>query len=200
MKVHYLGLKPYLAIWEQMKQFTAQRNERTEDQIWILEHPAVYTQGQAGKTEHIIKFNQIPVVKSDRGGQVTYHGPGQLIIYFLMDINRRQLGVRNLVSQLEQLIITFLANYQIIAATKPGAPGVYVAENKIASIGLRIKNGCTYHGMSLNVAMNLSPFNDINPCGFSGLKMTQMSDYKPDIQLDEVAPLLVNMILKQFKN
>lgn len=200
MKVRYLGLKPYLAIWEQMKQFTAQRNERTEDEIWILEHPAVYTQGQAGKTEHIIKFNQIPVVKSNRGGQVTYHGPGQLIIYFLMDINRRQLGVRNLVSQLEQLIITFLANYQIIAATKPGAPGVYVAENKIASIGLRIKNGCTYHGMSLNVAMNLSPFNDINPCGFSGLKMTQMSDYKPDIQLDEVAPLLVNMILKQFKN
>lgn len=187
MMIRYLGLQPYEFVWESMKQFTQQRDATTPDELWLLEHPAVYTQGQAGRPEHLLHPKNIPVIQSDRGGQITYHGPGQLVAYVLMDINRRQLSIRRLVSQLEQLLIQLLTDYKIQAQTLCGAPGVYVENKKIASIGLRVKRGCTYHGIALNVAMDLSPFSGINPCGFKQLEMTQISVYQPDIQLDEVA-------------
>ena len=169
-----------------MKDFTTQRNEETIDELWLLEHSPVYTQGQAGKAEHIRQHNDIPIIQSDRGGQITYHGPGQIIGYVLMDIRRKNLGIRTLVQQIEQLLIAVLDNYKIKATVHPGAPGVYVDDKKIASIGLRVKQGCTYHGFALNVNMDLTPFNDINPCGFNTLKMTQMSDYIKGIRLNDV--------------
>lgn len=194
--IRKLGLQPYQGIWQQMKEFTAQRNEETIDELWLLEHQPVYTQGQAGKAEHIRQQNNIPIIHSDRGGQVTYHGPGQLIAYLLMDIRRKNLGIRTLVRHIEQLIIDVLAEYNIEAIVKSGAPGVYVDDKKIASIGLRVKQGCTYHGFALNVNMDLNPFNDINPCGFETLKMTQISDYIKDAQLSDVS----NKIEKAFND
>ena|SRR3990167_3079947 len=191
-----LGLQPYLSVWQKMKEFTAQRNEETIDELWLLEHLPVYTQGIAGKAEHIRQHNSIPLIHSDRGGQITYHGPGQLIAYLLMDIGRQNIGIRTLVRHIEQLVIAVLADYKITAHVHCGAPGVYVNEKKIASIGLRVKQGCTYHGLALNVNMDLSPFNDINPCGFETLKMTQMSDYIKDIQLSDVA----NKLEKAFND
>ena len=190
MITKHLGIQPYLPVWESMKTFTTQRTQETFDELWLLEHFPVYTQGQAGKPEHILKANTIPIIQSDRGGQITYHGPGQLIAYVLMDISRRHLGVRTLVQQIEHLIIAVLNDYGIAASVHPGAPGVYVDDKKIASIGLRVRQGCTYHGLSLNVNMDLTPFNDINPCGFEALKMAQLSDYIPDIQLTDVAKKL----------
>src|SRR5690606_5329214 len=139
--------------------------------LWLLEHPPVYTQGQAGKPEHLLNPNAIPVIQSDRGGQITYHGPGQLVAYLLLDIRRRNMGIRTLVGVLEAILINLLQEYHITAATRCGAPGVYVQDKKIASIGLRVKNGCTYHGIALNVDMDLLPFHDINPCGFAKLEM-----------------------------
>lgn len=194
------GLQQYLDVWEQMKAFTAQRNEETPDEFWLLQHPSIYTQGQAGKPEHLINPKNIPVIQSDRGGQVTYHGPGQLVAYALLDIKRRNMGIRTLVSQLEEMLIALLSLYKIHASIKCGAPGVYVDDKKIASIGLRVKNGCTYHGIALNVAMDLSPFKGINPCGFSQLEMTQMSAFIPDIRFDEVAQQMTGLLLHQFGN
>lgn len=199
MIIKNLGIQPYTDVWEQMKTFTSQRDEHTADELWLLQHPAVYTQGQAGKMEHVLQQNDIPIVQSDRGGQITYHGPGQLIGYVLMDIKRRNLGVRTLVQQLERLLINILAQYNIPAEIQCGAPGVYVHGQKIASIGLRVKQGCTYHGFALNVAMDLAPFNDINPCGFSHLKMTQMSDYIKDISLSTVATELEKAFTDFFR-
>ena len=190
MKTKYLGIQPYLPIWQEMQAFTTQRTQNTVDELWLLEHFPVYTQGQAGKPEHILKTNTIPIIQSDRGGQITYHGPGQLIAYVLMDIGRKNLGVRTLVQQIEQVLIAVLSDYGITANVRPGAPGVYVEDKKIASIGLRVRQGCTYHGLSLNVNMDLTPFNDINPCGFESLKMAQLSDYIPDIELADVAKKL----------
>lgn len=181
-----------------MKEFTQQRSEATPDECWLLEHPAVYTLGQAGKKEHLLQTNDIAVVQSDRGGQVTYHGPGQLIAYTLFDLRRRQIGIRTLVTQLEQVIIELLASYNIPAAAKAHAPGVYVAEKKIASLGLRVKNGCTYHGLALNVAMDLSPFAGINPCGVKQLGMTQMHSFVATITLAEAANHLTTIMAKQF--
>lgn len=195
----YLGQQPYLETWEQMKQFTSSRNEATADELWLLEHPPVYTQGQAGKAEHILNRNAIPIVQSDRGGQVTYHGPGQLVAYVLMDIRRRNLGIRTLVCHLETLLIAVLQEYGISAETRCGAPGVYVDNKKIASIGLRVKNGCTYHGIALNVAMDLAPFNAINPCGFSQLEMTQVSDYSIYPTVAETAEKFKHLFLRQFE-
>ncbi len=186
LNIRYRGLEDYTSSWNAMKQFTLTRTPETIDELWLLEHPAVYTQGQAGKPEHILKPNPIPIVQSDRGGQITYHGPGQLIAYVLMDIHRRQLGVRSLVGLLENIIIDVLQTYQIIAHKQQGAPGVYVDNQKIASIGLRVKNGCTYHGVALNINMDLAPFLDINPCGFSKLHITQMSSFVPMIQFSDV--------------
>ncbi|MFI4919935.1 MAG: lipoyl(octanoyl) transferase LipB [Legionellales bacterium] len=198
MIIRKLGLQPYDEVWQQMKEFTANRNEHTPDELWLLEHLSVYTQGQAGKPEHVLNCNSIPIIQSDRGGQVTYHGPGQLIAYVLMDINRKNLGVRVLVTQLERILIQVLAQYQIEAQIHCGAPGVYVAEKKIASIGLRVKNGCTYHGIALNVNMDLNPFLGINPCGFSKMEMTQISHFHPNIELEEVSQHFVRDFLNQF--
>ncbi|STX42397.1 lipoyl(octanoyl) transferase [Legionella donaldsonii] len=200
INIRNLGLQPYLTVWDKMKSFTSVRNESTIDELWLLEHWPVYTQGQAGKAEHILNPNDIPIVQSDRGGQVTYHGPGQLVAYVLMDIRRRHLGIRNLVSQLEQILINLLANYQIPGSIRCGAPGVYVEDKKIASIGLRVKNGCTYHGISLNVAMDLAPFQSINPCGFAKLKMAQISDYVPDVSVAGASKLFTEAFLTQFEH
>jgi lipoyl(octanoyl) transferase len=199
MKIHQLGMQDYTDVWSDMKEFTAARHEKTPDELWFLEHFPVYTQGQAGKAEHILNKNSIQIVQSDRGGQVTYHGPGQLIAYVLMDIRRRNLGIRTLVCTLERVLIATLADFQIVANTQCGAPGVYVEQQKIASIGLRVKNGCTYHGIALNVAMDLNPFLSINPCGFAKLAMTQMSHFQPKITLSDVSTHLEHYFLSQFK-
>lgn len=199
MKIQSLGIQEYDAVWLRMKEFTMNRDEDTPDELWLLEHYPVYTQGQAGKPEHILNSQSIKVVQSDRGGQVTYHGPGQLVAYVLMDIRRRNLGIRTMVSQLEQILVSTLAHYKIVANTQCGAPGVYVTDQKIASIGLRVKNGCTYHGIALNVAMDLSPFLGINPCGFARMEMTQISHYQPNVSIDEVSQYLEQDFLNQFK-
>jgi lipoyl(octanoyl) transferase len=181
-----------------MKDMTISRIENTEDELWLLEHFPVYTQGQAGKPEHILNPKSIEIIQSDRGGQVTYHGPGQLVAYVLMDIRRRNLGIRTLVSKLEQVLITVLKEYQIDANIRCGAPGVYVNDKKIASIGLRVKNGCTYHGIALNTNMDLTPFSGINPCGYARMEMTQISDFIPNITIDEVRKGFSEYFLKQF--
>ncbi|MDI9818222.1 MULTISPECIES: lipoyl(octanoyl) transferase LipB [unclassified Legionella] len=199
LHVRDLGMQPYLTTWNEMKEFTSLRTSNTMDELWLLEHPAVYTQGQAGKAEHILNPNSIPVIQTDRGGQVTYHGPGQLVGYVLTDIRRRNIGIRTLVCKLEQILITLLANYDIAASIRTGAPGVYVNEQKIASIGLRVKNGCTYHGIALNVAMDLTPFEGINPCGFARLKMTQMTNYVPHLEIADVSKQLAEVFLTQFE-
>jgi len=198
VRIRERGIQPYQAIWDEMKQFTTTRSKDTEDEIWMLEHNAVYTQGQAGKSEHILNSGLIPVIQTDRGGQVTYHGPGQLVAYILFDIQKRNVGVRTLVSQLEQALITTLESLNISANTQCGAPGVYVNEKKIASIGLLVKNGCTYHGIALNVSMDLTPFSGINPCGFKQLEMTQISNYVNSISMNEVRQGLSNSFLNQF--
>lgn len=176
LKIHTLGLSDYTNVWQAMQHLTEQRDETSPDEIWQVEHPPVYTLGRAGKEIHILDAANIPVIKTDRGGQVTYHGPGQLIVYILLDINRRQLGIRQLVTLLEQAMIALLNDYGITATTRLGAPGVYVADKKIGALGLRVRKGCTYHGLSFNVNMDLSPFSGINPCGYEGLGVTQLCD------------------------
>lgn len=198
MKIQRLGLQAYQPIFDAMKQFTIERNQTTQDELWLLEHPSVYTQGQAGKAEHILEPKNIPIIQSDRGGQVTYHGPGQLVAYVLMDLKRRHMGIRTLVSQLEHVLITVLKDYNIHAVTRCGAPGVYVDEKKIASIGLRVKNGCTYHGIALNVAMELEPFSRINPCGFARLEVTQIEAFMPKITVETVQESFIEYYLNQF--
>jgi len=198
LTIRHLGVQPYTTVWESMKQFTSLRDENTPDELWLLEHPPVYTQGQAGKAEHVLNTFAIPLVQTDRGGQVTYHAPGQLIAYVLMDIKRRNLGIRTLVSHLEQVLILLLADFNITAQSKCKAPGVYVDEKKIASIGLRVKNGCTYHGIALNVNMDLTPFSGINPCGFAALQMTQLSVFDNRITLDDVSKKFVQKFLTLF--
>ena len=171
-----LGVVDYTETWQRMQQFTDNRDESTVDEIWLLEHPPVFTQGQAGKEEHLLFPGDIPVVKVDRGGQVTYHGPGQLVAYVLLDVKRRKIGVRELVTMIEQVIVGALAAHAVNAYARPDAPGVYVNEAKVASLGLRVRKGCTFHGLALNVAMDLSPFSRINPCGYAGMRMVQSSD------------------------
>ena len=179
-----LGLADYEPVLEAMRELTDTRNENTPDQLWLLQHPRVFTQGQAGKAEHVLAPGDIPVIQVDRGGQVTYHGPGQWVIYLMVDLKRRKLGVRDLVTLIEQSIVTLLAEYGIEAAPKPEAPGVYVDGDKIASLGLRVRRGCSYHGLSLNVDMDLEPFQRINPCGYEGLQVTSMARLLPDVELD----------------
>lgn len=174
--VRKLGLVDYLATWEKMETFTRSRDANSGDELWLLQHPPVFTQGVAGKAEHLLRSGNIPVVQSNRGGQVTYHGPGQIVAYVLLDIRRKALGVRQLVSLLEDSIIELLASWQIKAYAKPKAPGVYVDDAKVAALGLRISKGRSYHGLSLNVAMDLKPYSDINPCGYQGLRVTQLKD------------------------
>lgn len=171
-----LGTVDYESTWSAMNAFTLGRDENQEDECWFLQHNPVFTLGQAGKPEHILNPHQIPVVNTDRGGQVTYHGPGQLVVYLLVDIKRRKIGIRQLVDLIENSIIELLDGYGIVAATRKGAPGVYVDEKKIAALGLRIKQGCSYHGLSLNVDMDLEPFSYINPCGYPGMGVTQLRE------------------------
>ena len=199
MKTVSLGLRDYAPVFAAMQAFTESRHEATEDELWIVEHPPVFTQGMAGKPEHILHTGAIPVVQIDRGGQVTYHGPGQLVVYTLIDFKRRGISVRNLVTRLENSIIATLAEYGIAAAADPKRPGVYVGAAKIASLGLRIKHGAVYHGLALNIDMDLSPFAHINPCGYAGMAMTQMADHlKPCPPLAEVAAKLAAHLSTQL--
>lgn len=174
--IRNLGKQDYEALWQQMRQFTVDRSADTEDELWLVEHPPTYTLGLSGKHEHLLNTGNIPVIQSDRGGQVTYHGPGQVVIYTLLDLSRLKLNSRQLVSLLEQAMITALASYGISSAARPDAPGVYVNDKKIGSIGIRIKRNCSYHGLSLNNNMDLRPFDGINTCGYADLKVTQLAD------------------------
>lgn len=199
MKTVQLGLADYAPVFEAMKAFNDARSEATEDELWVVEHPPVFTQGLAGKPEHLLIRDDIPVVQIDRGGQITYHGPGQLVVYTLIDFKRRQTSVRHIVSALENSIIATLAEYGIAAAADPARPGVYVGAKKIASLGLRIKNGAVYHGLALNIDMDLSPFTHINPCGYAGMEMTQMADLlSPCPGLAEVAAKLTGHLNTQL--
>lgn len=193
--IRNLGLQAYLPIWETMQTFTQQREATTPDEIWIVEHPPVYTQGLNGKPEHLLRTTDIPLIKSDRGGQITYHAPGQLVVYTLIDINRRKLNIREVVTLLENAMINSLAQYGILAVAKPEAPGVYVDGKKIGSVGLRVKKGCCYHGLSLNNNMDLSPFNAINTCGFAGLKVTSLAEQDVKIHTHELAIPVVSALL-----
>ncbi|QSX36337.1 lipoyl(octanoyl) transferase LipB [Shewanella sedimentimangrovi] len=173
LHIRHLGSQDYESVWHAMQQYTDNRNGDSQDELWLVEHPPVFTQGQAGKAEHILNPGDIPVIQVDRGGQVTYHGPGQLVAYPLLDIKRLKIGVRQLVTSIEQSIVEMLARYEVKAYAKADAPGVYVDERKVASLGLRIRKGCSFHGLALNVDMDISPFRRINPCGYAGLEMVQ---------------------------
>jgi lipoyl(octanoyl) transferase len=174
--VRELGLRPYDQVWQDMQLFTDQRSETAADELWLLQHPPVYTLGKNGKPEHILDAQDIPVIKSDRGGQVTYHGPGQVIVYTMLDLNRMQIGVRDLVTRIENSVIKLLEDYGVHANARKDAPGVYVDGRKIAALGLRVRKGRSFHGLALNVDMDLEPFARINPCGYQGLEVTQLSD------------------------
>ncbi len=192
--VRQLGLQDYQEIWHKMQEFTDNRNAETTDEIWLVEHHPVFTQGQAGKPEHLLQSSNIPIVQSDRGGQITYHGPGQQVMYVLIDIKRHEhLNVRQLVTALEQSVVETLADYGIEGYPKPDAPGVYIDGKKICSLGLRIRKGCSFHGLAFNINMDLNPFHYINPCGYAGLEMCQLADFigKEEATLDKVSPKLI---------
>ncbi|RLA25891.1 MAG: octanoyltransferase [Gammaproteobacteria bacterium] len=195
IKIRNLGVQDYQHCWQEMQDYTLARDEHSSDEIWIVEHPPVFTQGLNGKPEHLLQVSAIPVVNTDRGGQITYHAPGQLLVYTLIDIKRRQLGVRQLVTIVEQAMIEALAQYGLQAVAKAEAPGVYIQGKKIGSVGLRIKKGCSYHGLSLNNHMDLLPFNYINPCGYQGLQVTQLADFGVHIKTNELAIPVVNSII-----
>lgn len=196
--VRELGLVEYLPTWQAMQHFTNNRGPQTADEVWLLQHLPVFTQGQAGKAEHLLLPGDIPVVQADRGGQVTYHGPGQLVGYLLLDVRRLGFGVRELVNRIEHSLIDLLAGYGVEAAAKPDAPGVYVDGAKIASLGLRIRNGRSFHGLALNVDMDLEPFQRINPCGYAGLKMTQLRDLVGPVDFAEVMGRLRGELVQQL--
>lgn len=185
-----LGLVEYLPTYERMQRFTAERGPDTPDEIWFLTHPPVFTLGLAGKREHVLAPGDIPVVQIDRGGQVTYHGPGQLVVYTLIDLRRAGLGVRDIVTALERSVISLMAEQSIEAVARADAPGVYVHGAKLASLGIRIRRGCSYHGLALNVDMDLAPFHRINPCGHAGLEMTQLRNLGVPFNLEQAAETL----------
>ena len=191
-----LGRRDYLPVWQAMHDFTDSRTEDTLDEIWLVEHNPVFTQGQAGKAEHVLTPGDIPVVQSDRGGQVTYHGPGQLVAYVLINLRRQKLGVRDLVTHIENTVINTLSQFDIESAARRDAPGVYVNNKKICSLGLRIRKGCSFHGLALNVDMDLTPFLRINPCGYAGMEMTQVSQQGGPEQLSTVQSVLVAELTK----
>jgi lipoyl(octanoyl) transferase len=205
LHVRQLGRADYKKTWHAMQQFTDQRDQQTPDELWLLEHPPVFTQGQAGKAEHLLATGDIPVIPVDRGGQVTYHGPGQLVGYLLIDLKRRKMGVRELVTAIEQAIVALLASYGISASPRSDAPGVYLNTPgqpgaKIAQLGLRVRRGCSFHGLSLNIDMDMEPFQRINPCGHIGLEVTNMAlqlENKPDIE--QVSELLIDELVKQLR-
>ena len=196
--VRRLGRVDYEPTWRAMQDFTASRAPETPDELWIVEHPPVYTLGQAGKPEHILADVGIPIVRIDRGGQVTYHGPGQVVIYLLLDLARLKIKVRELVTAIEQGVIDFLAAHGVRAERRAGAPGVYVGDAKIAALGLKIRNGCSYHGLALNVDMDLSPFAAINPCGYAGLKVTQTKNLDIPLSAHEAGEQLSQHLLQQL--
>lgn len=189
--VRQLNQADYVEIWQAMQKFTDNRQDDTPDELWLVEHPQVFTQGQAGKDEHLLAPGDIPVIKADRGGQITYHGPGQQVIYVLINLRRKKIGIRQLVSLIENAIIGSLADYDIEAIAKAEAPGVYVNNKKIASLGLRVRKGCSFHGLALNVNMDMSPFLQINPCGYAGLEMTQTSELNGPSNLNDASNSLV---------
>lgn len=203
--VRRLGRSDYMTTWRAMQDFTAARDAQTADELWLTEHPPVYTLGLAGRREHVLRDNGIPVVKADRGGQVTYHGPGQLVIYTLIDLRRLGLGVRDLVRSLEAAVIDWLRSLAVVAYGKPGAPGVYVlrdgVEAKVGALGLKVRNGCTYHGVAVNIAMDLAPFSDIDPCGYPGLAVTDLHALGLARTVegagDELAPRLAREIVRE---
>lgn len=200
MKTVHLGRCDYAPVFEKMKRFNDVRTADTEDELWVVEHNPIFTQGLAGKPEHLLIHDDIPVVQIDRGGQITYHGPGQLVVYTMIDFKRRKTSVRNIVSALENSIIDTLSDYDITANADPQRPGVYVQGKKIASLGLRIKNGSVYHGLALNIDMDLSPFTHINPCGYAGLEMTQIAEYvRPAPSFGEVAGKLTGYLEGRLK-
>ena len=198
LRVRRLGRVEYAPTFAAMQEFTATRTAETADELWIVEHPPVFTLGQAGKPEHLLRDIGIPLVKIDRGGQVTYHGPGQVVIYLLLDLSRLKIKVRELVTAIEQAVIDLLAEHGVAAERRDGAPGVYVGEAKIAALGLRIRNGCSYHGVSLNVDMDLSPFAAINPCGYAGLKVIQTKDFNIPLTAHEAGERLSQHLLQQL--
>lgn len=196
--VRQLGRQPYQPVWRAMQAFTDERQAATADEIWVVEHEPVYTLGLNGKREHLLATGGIPVVRCDRGGQVTYHGPGQIVMYFLLDLRRRNLGIKRLVHVLEQSVMDLLRQYDVEAERKIKAPGVYVKGQKIAALGLRVRKGCSYHGLSLNVAMDLEPFSRINPCGYEGLKTTQLKDLGWRAGMETVAQDLLEHIQRSL--
>lgn len=196
--IKHLGRSDYLQTWQAMKDFTDQRDAETVDQLWITEHAPVFTQGLNGKPEHLLDTGAIPVIQIDRGGQVTYHGPGQLVLYCLLDLTRLGLGIRGLVNRIEAAIIALLDNYGIAANARASAPGVYVGEAKIAALGLRIRKGCCYHGLSLNINMDLAPFEGINPCGFQGLAVTQVAAFNAEIELEQAGRELATLLIEHI--
>lgn len=192
-----LGLAQYEPVWRDMQAFTDSRDENTDDQLWLVQHPPVFTQGQAGKAEHVLAPGDIPVIQVDRGGQVTYHGPGQIVAYPLVDIRRKGIGVRDFVHRIEQAIIDVLAGFGVQGERLAGAPGIYVEGDKIASLGLRVRHGRTFHGMAFNIDMDLEPFQRINPCGFAGLRVTRLSDHVP-VDFVDVEQRLVAGLVQQL--
>lgn len=193
-----LGRQAYEPVWHAMQSFTDRRNGDTDDEIWLVEHEPVFTLGQAGKDEHVLAPGDIPVVHVDRGGQVTYHGPGQIVAYPLLDLRRLGIGVRQLVGKIEQAVIDTLDEWNICAQRHAGAPGVYVDDAKIAALGLRVRRGCSFHGLAFNIAMDLSPFERINPCGYRGLAITQAAALGGPVDIGTVAPVLVRELGRQF--
>jgi lipoyl(octanoyl) transferase len=198
LKIRRLGRQPYEPVWQAMSAFTDNRTAATVDELWVLEHDPVFTLGQAGKMEHVLAPGEIPVVPVDRGGQVTYHGPGQIVAYPLIDLRRAGVGVRELVSRIEQAIIDTLAHWNIEAVRREGAPGVYVADAKVAALGLRVRRGCSFHGLAFNVNMNLEPFHRINPCGYKDLAVTQVLDLGGPSRLSDVEDVLIGEFCRQF--
>ncbi|MFC6670093.1 lipoyl(octanoyl) transferase LipB [Marinobacterium aestuariivivens] len=193
-----LGQVEYASTWQRMQAFTDARDAATPDEIWLLEHDPVFTQGQAGKAEHLLNPGDIPVVQVDRGGQVTYHGPGQLVVYLMINLRRRTLGVRDLVDLMEQSVVDLLQWYGVEAYPKPDAPGVYVGDAKICSLGLRVRRGCSFHGLALNLDMDLEPFLRINPCGYAGMAMTQLASLVPGLDPAEASRRLGDILISKI--
>jgi len=193
-----LGRQPYEPVWRAMQRFTDARGDATPDEVWLVEHDPVFTLGQAGKPEHVLLPGDIPVLHVDRGGQVTYHGPGQLVVYPLLDLKRLKIGVRDYVHRIEQAVIDALAEWNIGAARRDGAPGVYVGDAKVAALGIRVRRGCAFHGLAFNVAMDLEPFRRINPCGYAGLQVTSVADLGGPSGVDAVKAVLMDALARQF--
>lgn len=198
LRVRDLGRRPYLPVWRAMQRFTDRREANSEDELWLVEHTPVFTLGQAGRSEHLLAPGDIPVVRVDRGGQVTYHGPGQLVAYPLLDLKRLRLGVRDYVQRIEQAVIDLLADWNILGQRRAGAPGVYVGGAKLAALGIRVRRGCAFHGLAFNVAMNLEPFSRINPCGYAGLSVANLCDFGGPAALQAVKPALLHHLCAQL--